>query len=97
MARAVHYDPEIYADPYVFNPDRWIGRTVKPGQFTAFGEGQRVCPGQHFARINVVIIAYHLALDYEWEPIKATFKTRYLPNPRPKCGYPVRFSRRVRS
>ncbi|OAE25146.1 hypothetical protein AXG93_3217s1630 [Marchantia polymorpha subsp. ruderalis] len=41
------------------------GRLLKPGQFAAFGEGQRACPGQQFARLNVVIIAYYLALDYK--------------------------------
>ncbi|KAG6555214.1 hypothetical protein Mapa_003254 [Marchantia paleacea] len=95
MSRAIHYDPDIYAEPYVFNPDRWIGRPVKPGQFAAFGDGQRLCPGQQFARLNVVIIAYYLALDYKWEPLNSTYKTKFLPNPRPKCGYPVKFTRRV--
>ena len=49
-----HRDPEIFADPESFNPERWLGdcdaaeRTITP-----FSLGQRNCIGQNLARAEL--------------------------------------------
>lgn len=47
----VHYDPEIYANPDRFEPDRFLVENLKkrhPLAYLPFGEGPRNCIGSYF-------------------------------------------------
>ncbi|XP_075158965.1 cytochrome P450 308a1 [Haematobia irritans] len=47
--KAIHYDPDIYPDPLVFNPQRFINeKDIAPCTYFAFGDGPRMCPGGRF-------------------------------------------------
>lgn len=53
------HDPRIYANPHLFNPDRFISSEGKksepdPRNF-CFGFGRRTCPGLHLADTSVFI------------------------------------------
>jgi cytochrome P450 len=50
---AIHHDPAIYPDPYVFRPERFLDR--KPGTYTwiPFGGGRRRCLGASFAMLEM--------------------------------------------
>lgn len=55
---AIANDPEIFPEPHVFNPQRWIddaGRIRDDLRFFTFGFGRRVCPGQHVANRSIFI------------------------------------------
>ncbi|KAI0321419.1 cytochrome P450 [Amylostereum chailletii] len=56
VLRKFLHDPEVYKDPYIFNPDRFLGPNPErdPTQF-CFGYGRRVCPGAHLADISIWI------------------------------------------
>lgn len=45
----VHMDPEIFPEPDVFRPERWIEASEKGQHLTkflvAFGKGSRICLG----------------------------------------------------
>ncbi|KAJ6543220.1 cytochrome P450 [Mycena vulgaris] len=47
------HDPERYADPLVFNPNRFIATAMKPAETDptriSFGFGRRICPGKLLA------------------------------------------------
>jgi cytochrome P450 len=47
-AHVIHRDPEVYADPDRFHPERW--QTIKPSPFhyTVYGAGGHMCPGATF-------------------------------------------------
>ncbi|EEP82797.1 predicted protein [Uncinocarpus reesii 1704] len=45
---AMDHDENIYKDPFVFRPQRWIDNPDLP--HIIFGFGLRGCPGQHLAR-----------------------------------------------
>ncbi|KAJ7343182.1 cytochrome P450 [Mycena albidolilacea] len=53
------HDPEVYADPMVFNPSRFIasdGHTPEPDpRDLVFGFGRRVCPGKLVADASIFI------------------------------------------
>lgn len=49
----VHSDPEIFPEPHIFNPSRWLESDAKKGQsldrwLVAFGKGPRSCLGQKY-------------------------------------------------
>jgi cytochrome P450 len=55
-AYLVHHDPEIYADPYAFRPERFLDEP--PGTYTwiPFGGGRRRCIGSSFAMLEMKIV-----------------------------------------
>ncbi|KAG2753558.1 cytochrome P450 [Suillus brevipes Sb2] len=55
---AIANDPEVYPEPHVLNPQRWIedaGCIRDDIRFFNFGFGRRVCPGQHVANRSIFI------------------------------------------
>ena len=68
---AIHRDPEIYADPEEYKPERWVEGTREyaadkhvPGKWMPFGEGTRVCVGQRLALIEAKIALAHVFRKY---------------------------------
>ena len=63
----LHHRPDIYPDPFVFRPERWIGH--KPGtyEWIPFGGGIRRCLGAALAMAEqrVVLAAMARRLDIE--------------------------------
>ncbi|KAJ0164053.1 O-methylsterigmatocystin oxidoreductase [Colletotrichum tanaceti] len=70
---AIQRDPELYPDPELFNPDRWLDPryptfreplSVYPNlrQFSAFGHGRRICQGVNLAErslnLEVALLAW---------------------------------------
>ncbi|KAF4609943.1 hypothetical protein D9613_010304 [Agrocybe pediades] len=51
------HDPEVYPDPFVFDPERHINTADKPAQRdprkVCFGYGRRVCPGMYLAEASL--------------------------------------------
>jgi len=56
---AMHRDPKYFPNPEAFIPDRWTPEAKKRtprGVFFPFGDGPRVCIGQHFAMLEAVLL-----------------------------------------
>lgn len=54
----VHHDARVFDDPESFQPTRWLdGRAERlpRGAYLPFGDGPRVCIGQHFAMMEGVL------------------------------------------
>jgi len=63
----VHRDPRWFDDPEVFRPERWehdlIKRLPRCAYFP-FGDGPRICIGNHFAMMEAVLILATIARKY---------------------------------
>lgn len=81
--RNVHMDPQVYTDPKEFNPDRWDGYTPKAGTFLPFGGGNRLCPGNDLAKMEISIFLHYFILGYQLKRLNPECPVRYLPHPRP--------------
>ncbi|XP_010511939.1 PREDICTED: cytochrome P450 708A2-like [Camelina sativa] len=65
---SVHFNPEKYEDPLVFNPWRWKGKDVDAilsKNYVPFGAGPRLCVGAYFAKLLMAIFIHHLC-RYRW-------------------------------
>jgi len=50
------HDPQVYSNPYEFNPDRFMGpNPEKDPRDVCFGFGRRICPGLNLADASVFI------------------------------------------
>ena len=52
----VHRRPDLWAEPEVFNPARFLGRHADPYTFFPFGSGVRHCLGAAFATYEMKIV-----------------------------------------
>jgi len=55
-ARGMALDKNVYADPFTFDPTRFLPQPLGRGEpypSSNFGFGRRVCPGRHFAEESV--------------------------------------------
>ena len=63
----VHRDPRWYENPEVFRPERWDGdlaRRLPRCAYFPFGDGPRVCIGNHFAMMEGILVLATIAQRY---------------------------------
>lgn len=69
---AIHRDPALYPEPDTFNPNRWLEPdfptyreplSLHPNMhnFSAFGAGRRICPGQSIAERSLNLLTSRIA------------------------------------
>ncbi|KAK5717274.1 hypothetical protein LTR15_009167 [Elasticomyces elasticus] len=69
---SIHREPKRYPDPDSFRPERWLDShwptyreplTQYPNlqNFSSFGHGRRICPGQHIAERSLYILIARIA------------------------------------
>jgi len=66
---SLHHDPDLWTEPSVFNPDRWLEKKNRTHSYLPFGGGARICIGRRFAEMEMtqlgIIMMQHfsMALD----------------------------------
>jgi fatty-acid peroxygenase len=79
-----NHDPELFADPYVFSPARFVDREIGPFELVPQGAGDpdtgHRCPGEGIAVSVLATLAERLAqLDFEAPPQDLTISLRRVP------------------
>lgn len=94
----LHHDARSFAEPDTFRPDRFMpgAPAIPRSAFLPFGAGPHFCLGQHFASIEMALIAAHLVKNFDL----SLEDDAVLPEPavdialKPKTTLRVRFTRR---
>ena len=95
----LHRDPRHFADPQAFRPERFLPDAPPPprGAWMPFGAGPRVCIGQHFAMLEMTLLAAMLLQRYRMVqpddalPVKPAMNVTL----RPSGNLPLRLQRVV--
>ncbi|MBM7692023.1 cytochrome P450 [Peribacillus deserti] len=87
----MHHKPEYFADPEIFRPERFENnfvKTIPAYAYFPFGGGPRVCIGNHFALMEMVLVLATMAQRFKVK--LAPDHSRVTPYPsitlRPKGG-----------
>ncbi|EIW80743.1 benzoate para-hydroxylase [Coniophora puteana RWD-64-598 SS2] len=64
-AWTIQHDPEIWGDPEVFRPERWIENPDLKKYLMTFGKGPRACLGRHLAYMEMRLVLSTVLLRYD--------------------------------
>ena len=94
-----HYIPEVFADPYKFDPDRFMPERAEdkkhPMGWIAFGAGRHRCMGIVFAQLQLRALWSHILRNFDLELVESKYEpdySRLLVGPRQPCR--LRYRRR---
>ena len=79
----VHLNPEIYPEPYKYDPDRWLRPDPVPNvayPFLGWGAGRHPCTGMKAAKLEMKLILAFFLMRYEYDLVDKDGK---FPNPLP--------------
>jgi cytochrome P450 len=62
-----HHNPRTYADPEIFQPERFLQRSFSPFEYMPFGGGHRRCIGAAFASYEMAMVLGTLLKRYQFE------------------------------
>jgi cytochrome P450 len=71
---ALQRDPRHWPDPLAFRPDRWLDGSAErapKNAYLPFGGGPRVCIGNHFAQMELVLALATIARRVRFERVSA--------------------------
>ncbi|KAK2965636.1 hypothetical protein RJ640_000136 [Escallonia rubra] len=71
---STHKDPNYFPNPEKFDPSRFEGNGPVPYSFVPFGGGPRMCPGNEYARLEVLIFMHRLVTKFKWKRLNPNEK-----------------------
>ncbi|GLJ24778.1 hypothetical protein SUGI_0473750 [Cryptomeria japonica] len=95
VMRSTHRNAEYFEDPEKFDPSRFDGNGPAPYTFLPFGGGPRMCPGNEFARMVILIFIHNIVKTVEWDLVNVNEKVTINPMPIPVDGLPINLHHHV--
>ncbi|PHU04019.1 hypothetical protein BC332_24841 [Capsicum chinense] len=91
---ATQKNGKYFPNPMRFDSSRFEGNGQIPYTLIPFGGGHRMCPGQEFARILILVFLHHVLKNFRWEGKVPSEKILYpyFLLAIPRDGYPVTLS-----
>ncbi|PSS30726.1 Dammarenediol 12-hydroxylase [Actinidia chinensis var. chinensis] len=93
IAHTTHKNPQHFPNPEKFDPTRFEGNGPAPYTFVPFGAGPRMCPGNEYARLAILVFMHNVVTNFGWEKLLHDEKIVSDPIPRPTQGLPIRLHR----
>jgi cytochrome P450 len=78
----VQRDPRWFDEPEAFRPERWdndLQRRLPRGAYFPFGDGPRVCIGNHFAMLEAVLVLAAIGQRFRLKPAPG-FQLKLVPS-----------------
>ncbi|ESW31548.1 hypothetical protein PHAVU_002G247300 [Phaseolus vulgaris] len=85
-----HNDPTIFSNPETFDASRFEGSGPTPFSHVPFGGGPRMCLGQEYARLEILVFMHNIVKRFKWELVIPDEKLKYDPMLEPVKGLAVR-------
>ncbi|XP_050369151.1 beta-amyrin 28-monooxygenase-like [Argentina anserina] len=89
-ANFTHKSADCFPEPEKFDPSRFEGNGPAPYTYIPFGGGPRMCPGNEYTRVVILVFMHHLVKRFQWEKIFPSEKTIVVALPTPAKGLPIR-------
>ena len=90
----IHHDPQLYPEPNVFRPERFLERQYNLFEFLPYGGGHRRCLGAGLAEYTMRIALAEIALCWDFEPDGVDRDVRLNVANGPQKGIPIRIKGR---
>lgn len=65
----LHHDPDLYPEPEMFRPERFLGAQPRPRLWLPWGGGRRVCLGRHLAIQEIKLVLRAILGERRIEPV----------------------------
>ncbi|XP_054841601.1 cytochrome P450 11B, mitochondrial-like [Eublepharis macularius] len=73
---AMGRSPEVFSDPELYSPKRWLGKEDNSFKALAFGFGSRQCIGRRLAEAEMTLFLFHVLRNFKIDTVsKADIKT----------------------
>ncbi|WJX53338.1 beta-amyrin 28-monooxygenase [Trifolium repens] len=82
-------DPTLFPNPEKFDASRFEGEGPIPYSYVPFGGGPRMCLGQEFARLEILVFMHNIVKCFKWDLVNPDEKFKYDPMLEPENGLPI--------
>ncbi len=65
----MHHDPELYPEPHMFRPERFIEASPRSELWLPWGGGRKRCPGHHLAMLEMSVVLRSVFSSMAIEPV----------------------------
>ncbi|KAI5062993.1 hypothetical protein GOP47_0021540 [Adiantum capillus-veneris] len=86
---STHRNAKYFEEPDKFDPSRFEGAGPAPYTFVPFGGGARMCPGNEFARMVIMVLLHHIVIHFSWTLVDPHEIITVDPLPFPAKGLPI--------
>ncbi|KAH6816242.1 hypothetical protein C2S51_021062 [Perilla frutescens var. frutescens] len=89
-AHTCHMNPDYFPEPEKFDPSRFEGSGPAPYTYVPFGGGPKMCPGQGFVKLVIMVFIHNVVTRFRLEKVIPDEKMVFHVTPIPSHGLPFR-------